>query len=111
GARALEEQVLDEVRDARSIDALVAGARADPEADGHRTDARHLLGDDALPGVELRQDVLLHRPILPRRKFFPLAASRMGNALPSRRLHEPLLSRAGPQGRITRSGERDSGSF
>ena len=65
--RALEEQVLDEVRDARLCVRLVARARADPEPDRDRTDARHPLGDHALAGVELRDDVFLHdRIIVPR---------------------------------------------
>ena len=58
--RALEEQVLDEVRDARLRLGLVARAGADPEAERHRPDARHALGDQALAGVELREDVFLH---------------------------------------------------
>ena len=52
--RALEEQVLDEVRNARLRLGLVARAGADPEAERHRADARHALGDQALAGVELR---------------------------------------------------------
>ena len=41
---------------------LVARAGADPEAERHRADARHALGDQALAGVELREDVFLHAP-------------------------------------------------
>jgi hypothetical protein len=48
GTRALEEQVLDEVGDTRLGVGLVAGARADPEAERHRADAGDALGDDAL---------------------------------------------------------------
>jgi hypothetical protein len=66
GRRALEEQVLDEVRDPGAVVALVAGARSDPEADRDRTDTRDALGDDALAGIELGQDVLLHGRILTR---------------------------------------------
>ena len=65
GARALEEEVLDEVRDAGAIGALVARAGADPEAERHRADARHLLGDHALARVQLGEDVLLHRRSYP----------------------------------------------
>ena len=43
---------------------LVARAGADPEAERHRADARHPLGDQPLAGVELREDVLLHRWIV-----------------------------------------------
>ena len=50
GARALEEQVLDEVRDARARVRLVAGAGADPEAERDRADARDVLGDHPLAG-------------------------------------------------------------
>ena len=59
-ARALEEKVLDEVGDAGAVGTLVARAGADPEAERHRPDARHLLRDHALARVELREDVLLH---------------------------------------------------
>ena len=54
-ARALEEQVLDEVRDARAVGALVAGADVDPEAERDGADAAHPLRDDALAAVELGQ--------------------------------------------------------
>ena len=66
-ARALEQQVLDEVRDACAVGALVAGADADPEAERDGADARDPLGDDALAGVELAQDDLLHGPIVGER--------------------------------------------
>ena len=46
--RALEQQVLDEVRDAGLGDRLVARAGADPEADRRRADALDALGDDPL---------------------------------------------------------------
>ena len=36
-------------------------AGADPEAERDGADARDALGDDALAGVELAEDVLLHR--------------------------------------------------
>ncbi len=49
-ARALEEQVLDEVRDAGAGVGLVARAGPDPEAERHRADAGHLLGDHPLAG-------------------------------------------------------------
>jgi len=65
GARAFEEQVLDEVRDARAVVPLVARPRTDPEAERDRADARHALRHDALPRIEFREDVLLHRLIVP----------------------------------------------
>ena len=64
GARPLEEQVLDEVRDAGAGVGLVARAGADPEAERHGADARDVLGDHPLAGSELREIVGLHRPIL-----------------------------------------------
>ena len=64
-ARPLEQEVLDEVGDAGAVVPLVAGARADPEADRDGADARHPLGDDALARIELGEDVLLHRAIVP----------------------------------------------
>ena len=64
-ARALEEQVLDEVRDARSRVGLVARAGTDPEAERDRADVRHALGDHAFAGRERRDVVWLH-PVDPR---------------------------------------------
>ena len=61
---ALEEQVLDEVRDPGTGVRLVARARADPEADRDGADAWHALGDHALARRQLRELVLLHRPIV-----------------------------------------------
>ena len=58
--RALEQQVLDEVRDTRARGRLVARAGADPEADRGRADAVDVLGDDALPARQRRQSVLIH---------------------------------------------------
>src|SRR5581483_11789948 len=43
---------------------LVAGADADPESERHRPYAGDALRDDALAGVELREDDLLHGPIV-----------------------------------------------
>ena len=63
-ARALEEQVLDEVRHARTTVRLVTRAGPDPEAERDGADARDVLGDDALPRRELRELVALHRPIV-----------------------------------------------
>ncbi len=57
---ALEEQVLDEVRDACARVGLVARARADPEAERDRADAGNALGDDALARRELGELVLRH---------------------------------------------------
>jgi hypothetical protein len=59
-SRALEEQVLDEVRDAGPIGLLVTRASPDPEADRDRTHVCEPLGDDALAGIELAEHVLLH---------------------------------------------------
>ena len=58
--RALEEQVLDEVRDAGARVRLVARARADPEPERDRAHAGNALGDDALAGRELGELVLRH---------------------------------------------------
>ena len=43
---------------------LVARAGADPEPERHRADARDALRDQPLAGVELGENVLLHRPIV-----------------------------------------------
>ena len=48
GARAFEQQMLDEMREAGSRGRLVARAGADPEAEGDRAHARDPLGDHAL---------------------------------------------------------------
>jgi len=64
GLRALEQEMLDEVRDAGPVLFFVPRSRPDPEPERHRPDARHLLGDHPLARVELRQNVLLHGPIL-----------------------------------------------
>ena len=61
---ALEEQVLEEVRDPRLRRRLVARAGADPEAERNRAHARDPLGDHALARIELAQIVLLHEPSL-----------------------------------------------
>src|SRR5438093_164017 len=63
-ARALEQEVFDEVRDARLRLGLVTRAGADPEPDRDRADARDALRDHALARVELREDVLLHPRII-----------------------------------------------
>ena len=63
-ARALEEQVLDEVGDPGARIRLVARAGADPEAERDRADVRDVLGDDAFAGRKRREVVRLHRPIL-----------------------------------------------
>src|SRR5207248_2016792 len=59
-ARALEEQVLDEVRDSGALRRLVARAGADPEADRDRADAGDALADHALAGRELGHLEALH---------------------------------------------------
>ena len=62
--RALEEQVLEEMRDACPLLLLVARSGADPVAERDRPDARHALGDHALARVELGYLVLPHRRIV-----------------------------------------------
>ena len=62
GARPLEQQVLDEVRDPGLRVRLVTSAGADPETKRDRADAGHALGDQPLAGVELGQHVFLHGP-------------------------------------------------
>ena len=58
--RALEEQVLDEVRDARARDGLVPRAGADPEPERDGANAWDALRDDALARRELGELVLRH---------------------------------------------------
>ncbi len=59
-ARALEQEVLDEMRDACALCALVTGADVDPEPQRNRANAGDSLRDDALAAVELAQGHLLH---------------------------------------------------
>ena len=61
-AGALEEQVLDEVRDTGARVGLVARAGADPEAERHRADTGDVLRDDSLPGGE-RGEVVAAAPL------------------------------------------------
>ena len=68
GARALEEQVLDEVRRARLGVRLVARAGADPEADRDGADTRNPLRDHPLARVELGEDVFCTHGIIPTRQ-------------------------------------------
>ena len=63
-ARALEEEVLDEVRHARLRVGLVPRARSDPEAERDRAHVVEALGDQPLARVELGDHVLLHRQIV-----------------------------------------------
>ena len=63
-ARALEEQVLDEVRDAGLRVALVARAGADPEPERDGAHLREALRDDAFARVELGHDVLLSHAVI-----------------------------------------------
>ena len=65
-ARALEEQVLDEVRHAGLRVGLVPRARSDPEPERHRAHVIEALGDQPLARVELGDHVLLHREIVAR---------------------------------------------
>ena len=85
--RALEEEVLDEVRDAGAICALVAGADVDPEAERDGAHARDPFGDDALAAVELAQDHLLHGSAPAPAKPAPplLSVLRRAYARPDRR--------------------------
>ena len=73
-ARALEEHVLDEVREAAPRARLVARADADPEADRDRPDGLEALADNAKPAVELRQIEMLHRDRV-RRRIYPVRRS------------------------------------
>ena len=50
---ALEQQVLEPVRDAGDLGRLVARAHADPHAQRHGTNFRHRLGEDPDAGVEV----------------------------------------------------------
>ena len=59
--RALEQQVLDEVRDAGPGRRLVARPGADPEPDRRRADAVDALGDDPLPARKRRESVRIPR--------------------------------------------------
>ena len=52
GRGALEEHVLDEMRDAALLGGLVARAARQPDADADRTDVRHPLGEEAKAVVE-----------------------------------------------------------
>ena len=62
--RALEQEVLDEVRDAGLAAVLVPRAGSDPVADRGRADVLEPLRDDPLPRVELAQDPVLHARIV-----------------------------------------------
>ena len=59
--RALEQEVLDQVRDALLPAHLVARAGADPDADGDRAHRRDALGDDPLAAVQCCDRVSLHK--------------------------------------------------
>ena len=59
-AGSLEEQVLDEVAEARTRVVLVSRARPDPEADRDRANAVEPLGDDPLAVGERGEHVILH---------------------------------------------------
>jgi hypothetical protein len=86
GRRALEQQVLEEMADARVRVALVARARPDPDADRDRAHRLQRLGDDAGPAVERRQEVVLHARMLGiRRSDTP----RRGRRRPGRAPPEP----------------------
>jgi hypothetical protein len=51
--RSLEQQMLEEVRDARLFRALVPRSGPNPEAQGDRTHRGHGLGDDSKAALEL----------------------------------------------------------
>ncbi len=68
-AGALEEEVLDEVRDAGARVGLVARAGPDPETQRDGAHARNVLGDDLLAGGERGEVVALHRSILAATRF------------------------------------------
>src|SRR5205814_73987 len=68
GTGPLEQQVLDEVGDARFRVRLVPRPGADPEPERDRADAADPLGDQPLAGVELGEDVLLHALIVDPRE-------------------------------------------
>ena len=74
--RALEEHVLDEVRDAGLRLGLVAGAGSDPEAERDRAHAGHALADDAFAAGELGQLVLRHARIVGAAGAAPTPSSR-----------------------------------
>jgi hypothetical protein len=57
---ALEEQMLDEVRDARPSERLVTRPGADPEADRRRAHALDALGDHPHARGERGEDVVVH---------------------------------------------------
>ena len=59
--RALEQQVLEEVRQARPLDRLAARAGMDVEAQRRRAHAVHALGDDAQAGRQLGEAMLGHK--------------------------------------------------
>jgi hypothetical protein len=54
--RALEEHVLDEMRDSAAFVRFVAGAAHEPHADRHRPDLRHRLGDETKTGIQNLSD-------------------------------------------------------
>jgi hypothetical protein len=62
--RSFEQQVLDEVRDAGALIALVTGAGADPVAERDGANLRQPFRDDPLARVELGDHVLLHGRIV-----------------------------------------------
>ena len=48
----LEQHVLDEMGDAAAVDRLVPGPARQPDAEAHRPDVRHRLGDEAETGIQ-----------------------------------------------------------
>ena len=62
--RPLEEQMLQEVRNARPRVVLVPGAGADPEAEGHGANGVERLADDPRAARKRRQQVVLHARIV-----------------------------------------------
>ena len=81
--RALEEQVLQEMRDPGLVGGFVAGARADREPEGDRADRGHRLGHHPDPRVEGRQARLARRSL--RAVPIPIAARYRARGRPGRR--------------------------
>ncbi len=77
--RALEQEVLDEVRDAGLAAVLVPRAGSDPVADRGRADVLEPLRDDPLPRVELAQDPVLHARIVVPRLALGTRSARRGS--------------------------------
>ena len=112
--RALERHVLDEVREAVLVGALVARARSDPDAERRGRDVRHRLGGDGEAVGEARDVGSADR----RSREMPVhaAAPRMARARSRMKLSTAAWSfgstvkrsRAGPSGRRDAAAGRDA---